>query len=92
MVPPLIRKVIIITILSLVVSRWSLVSYAQEPKYVRVAVMQDIFSFRLKVNGFYEILDPKDKKVLYRGKKARPRPARIFSGLSNTAYYIYFAY
>ncbi len=75
MILPLIRKVIIITILSLVVAclpvrqgRWPLLSYAQGPKTVRVAVMQDITTLRLKIKGLYEIIDPKTKEVLCRGR------------------------
>jgi stage II sporulation protein D len=42
--------------------------FAQMPKHIRVAVNQDAVSLRLKVKGFYEVLDAQGKKVLYRGK------------------------
>ncbi|MCU0651644.1 MAG: SpoIID/LytB domain-containing protein [Candidatus Omnitrophica bacterium] len=42
--------------------------YAQAGEVVRVAIIQDAQSLSLKVKGFYEVVDPKDNKVLYRGK------------------------
>ncbi len=61
---------------------------------VRVAVMQDVSSFRLKVNGFYRVETPADKANSWRGKglnttvtvskegillgNAKSRPADLF--------------
>ncbi|OGX41081.1 MAG: hypothetical protein A2984_01980 [Omnitrophica WOR_2 bacterium RIFCSPLOWO2_01_FULL_41_12] len=41
---------------------------AQDTQYVRVAILQDASFLRLKINGFYEVLDALTRKVLYRGK------------------------
>ncbi len=43
-------------------------SYAEKEHYVRVAVLQDASSFRLKIKGSYEIIDSSSKKILARGK------------------------
>jgi len=37
-------------------------------KYVRVAIIQDAASLRLKINGFYEVIDSAGNKILYRGR------------------------
>jgi len=42
--------------------------FAQPAEVVRVAIIQDAQSLSLKVKGFYEVIDLKDRKVLYRGK------------------------
>lgn len=39
----------------------------QELSHVRVAVLQDATSFRLKVNGPYNLVDAQDNKLLYSG-------------------------
>ena len=41
---------------------------AQPPKYIRVAILEDISSLRLKIKGSYEIIDSASKKVLIRGR------------------------
>lgn len=41
---------------------------SQLPHYVRVAIIQDTLSLRLKISGFYEVIDSTNNKVLYRGK------------------------
>jgi len=43
-------------------------SYAQSSQYVRVAIIQDTLSLRLKIKGFYEVIDAVNNKILYRGK------------------------
>ncbi|MCK9604684.1 MAG: SpoIID/LytB domain-containing protein [Candidatus Omnitrophica bacterium] len=42
--------------------------YAQAPKYVRVAIIQDAESLNFKISGSYEITDAIGKKVLARGR------------------------
>ena len=43
-------------------------SFAQSPKYVRVAIVQDASSLRLKIKGSFEIVNSASNKVLSRGK------------------------
>jgi len=43
-------------------------SYAESSQNVRVAILQDIQSARVKVGGFYEIIAADNNEVLYRGK------------------------
>ncbi len=71
MAPPLIRKLrfILLTIISLYAIRYTLyASDVPNSKYVRVAIMQDVASLRLKVKGFYEVTEPKTGRVLCLGK------------------------
>jgi len=42
--------------------------FAQSPNYIRVAIIQDVSSFRLKIKGFYEVINLKDGQSLSRGK------------------------
>ncbi len=42
---------------------------AGEPRYVRVAIIQDISSLRLNIKGFFKIIDPSSSKIIYRAKK-----------------------
>ena len=42
-------------------------SFAQEPRFVRVAIEQDAQSFTLKIKGPYEVIDYLSKKVIYQG-------------------------
>lgn len=42
--------------------------YADSDQYIRVAIIQDVNSLRLKISGFYEIISPVSHKLLYRGK------------------------
>ena len=42
---------------------------ADEPRYVRVAIIQDISSLRLNIKGFFKIIDPSSSKIIYRAKK-----------------------
>lgn len=42
--------------------------YAQEPKSIRVAILQDADFVRLKVSGIFEVIDYSTGKVIYRGK------------------------
>jgi len=43
-------------------------SFAQAPRYIRVAIFQDVSYLRLKIKGSYEIIDSTSNKVLNRGK------------------------
>ncbi len=42
--------------------------FAQSSNYIRVAVLEDAISLRLKIKGFYEVIDALSNKSLYRGK------------------------
>ena len=42
--------------------------HAQTPQYIRVAIVQDALSLRLKVNGFYEVIDSANNETLCRGR------------------------
>ncbi|MFA5411478.1 MAG: SpoIID/LytB domain-containing protein [Candidatus Omnitrophota bacterium] len=42
--------------------------YAETPRYVRVAIVQDSVSIRLKIRGFYEVVDAYSRKAIFRGK------------------------
>jgi len=55
--------------ISLCATRYALCTcYAQSSNYVRVAIIQDVASLRLKIKGFYEVIDAVSNKSLYRGK------------------------
>jgi stage II sporulation protein D len=43
-------------------------AYAQAPQYIRVAIVQDAPSIRLKVNGFYEAINSGNNEILLRGR------------------------
>ena len=61
-------------------------AYAQSSKYVRVAIVQDVSSLRLKVKGSFEIVDSASNKVLKRGKDLNTT-VTVYSGgifLGNT--------
>jgi stage II sporulation protein D len=47
---------------------FNLAGYTQPPHFIRVAIIQDASSLRLKVTGFYEIIAPESGEVLYRGR------------------------
>ena len=72
MVPPINRRLkpLIILIIILVVScQLSVLScFGQLPRYVRVAIFQELSSLRLKIKGSYEIIDSTNNKVLIRGR------------------------
>ncbi|MBI4972189.1 MAG: SpoIID/LytB domain-containing protein [Candidatus Omnitrophica bacterium] len=57
-------------IIILVTGYWLLVTpgYAQSSKYIRVAIMQDVSSVRLKIDGSYEVSDLGAAKILCRGR------------------------
>ncbi|MCM8795750.1 MAG: SpoIID/LytB domain-containing protein, partial [Candidatus Omnitrophica bacterium] len=42
--------------------------YAQSPDYIRVSILKDVSSFRLKIKGLYEVVDLKNNKIFYQGK------------------------
>lgn len=70
MVSPIRRRLVPTILLLLVISCSLLVTdgYAQQPKYIRVAIIQDVESLRLKIHGFYEVIDSLSKEILCRGK------------------------
>lgn len=72
MVSPLNRRLKFVPILFFILAvscQLTAVScFAQSPQHIRVAIIQDTASLRLKINGFYEIIDPINNKILYRGK------------------------
>lgn len=41
---------------------------AESGGYIRVAILQGVKSLRLKINGFYEIVNPENNALLFRGK------------------------
>lgn len=57
-------------IIFLVSGFWFLVSpcYAQKTRCVRVAIIQDTPTLRLKINGYYEVINSLNNKVLYHGR------------------------
>ena len=58
-------KIIVLAICHLLLA---ICAFAQEPNFIRVAIIQDASSVRLKINGFYEAIDSKSQKVIFRGK------------------------
>ena len=70
-------------IFCLVITCWLLVTLAQAQwsAYVRVAIIQDSASLNLKVNSFYEVLDSKTNKVLYKGKGLRTTVTAFKGGI-----------
>ncbi len=72
MVKALRLKIIVGLALALVAGS---VSAAERPqvqaRQVRVAIIDDIASIRLKIKGYYEIIDPATGKVLYQGRNIR---------------------
>jgi hypothetical protein len=55
MVSPI--KVRLISLLVIVYSLFIISGFSQQPRYVRVAIMQDAASLRLKIGGAYEVID-----------------------------------
>jgi stage II sporulation protein D len=76
-------KTRITQIFCLVIACWLLVTLAQAQRsaYVRVAIIQDSASLNLKVNSFYEVLDSKTNKVLYKGKGLRTTVTAFKGGI-----------
>ncbi len=62
------RKLAQIIILVFSVSCSVFCAYAQAPNYVRVAIIQDASSLRLKVKGGSEVVDPATQEVLSRNR------------------------
>ena len=54
---------------------------AQSQKNVRVAIIQDAFSLRLKINGFYEVVDSATNQVLNRGRNLNTTVAAYQGGI-----------
>jgi len=42
--------------------------HADQPVFIRVAIIQDAASLRLGIRGFYEVIDAKTNSIIYRGK------------------------
>jgi len=74
MVSPLNRrirrlKLIVIVAILLYAIRYTLYAYsAQESNYIRVAIIQDTVSLRLKINGLYEVIDSASNRSLSQGR------------------------
>jgi stage II sporulation protein D len=66
---------------ALFVLHFTLTCYAQPPKYIRVAIIQNAESLSLKVSGFYEIADSSGKKVLSRGKNLKTTVTTYKNGI-----------
>ena len=71
-----------IIFLALGVYCFAFAGYAEVNQYVRVSIVQDVSSLRLKVNGFYEIIIPESQKVLYRGKNLNTTVTVYKEGIS----------
>ena len=71
-----------IIFLALGVYCFAFAGYAEANQYVRVSIVQDVSSLRLKVNGFYEIIIPESQKVLYRGKNLNTTVTAYKEGIS----------
>ena len=71
-----------IIFLALGVYCFAFAGYAEADQYVRVSIVQDVSSLRLKVNGFYEIIIPESQKVLYRGKNLNTTVTAYKEGIS----------
>jgi len=76
-------KIQITQIILLVIGYWLLVisCSAQSSNYVRVAVLQNVASLRLKINGFYEVIDSVTNKSLYRGNRLNTTVAAYKYGI-----------
>ncbi len=68
MAPQITRKFLILVscVLCFLSSSW-----AGEPKFVRVAIIQDTQSLNIKIKGFYELFDSSKGKILYRDKNLK---------------------
>lgn len=63
------KKTIILSLGFLLAACSSLFASADsDANYMRVAIIQDTVSLRLKINGFYEVIDSENNKFLYRSK------------------------
>lgn len=56
--------------------------YGDGSRYVRVAIIQDAASLNLIVNGFYEVSDPGDDTLLFRGKNLHTTVTAYKEGIS----------
>jgi stage II sporulation protein D len=81
MVTPINRRIVLIIILVISYQLSAISCFAQSVKYIRVAIIQDIESLNLKVNSFYEVLDSKANKVLYKGKALRTTVTAFKGGI-----------
>jgi len=85
MVSPLKRRLnpLIILITILVVScQLSVVScFAQSPRHIRVAILENVSSLRLKVRGTYAVIDSATNKVLSQGKNLNTTVAVYSAGI-----------
>jgi stage II sporulation protein D len=60
---------------------WTVDARAQSEHYIRVAILQDVASLNLKINGLCEILDGSTHAVLYRGKDLKTTVTTYKSGI-----------
>ncbi len=65
------HKSIILIIILLCGCFLSSTSFAQSSDYVRVAILQDVPSFNLKIRGNFQILDAESGEVLYQSKNLK---------------------
>jgi stage II sporulation protein D len=56
--------------------------YAQQPSDVRVAIIQDVSSLRLKISGPYELIDSSNNKLLSRGNNLNTTVTAYGEGIS----------
>ena len=63
-------------------------SAAEAPRYIRVAVIQDAQSVDLRIYGIYELVDPKDNRLILRTKNLKVTVTVFDAGinLGNKAY------
>ncbi len=85
MVAPTMKKMlrlfVIIGLVSCTLHLASCVSYAQENRYVRVRVFDNLKSLRLKINGRYQIEDLSGNKILYQGYNLNSTVASYSEGI-----------
>ena len=57
------------------------VCYAQSQEYIRVAVLRDVSSLRIKIHGSYEVVDLAQNKVLYEAKDLKTTATTYKDGI-----------
>lgn len=66
--PPLKYKITKIVFIAICFQLLALKSFADHKYYVRVAILQNASSLRLKVRGFYEVINAKNNRLISRAK------------------------
>lgn len=79
MVSPLKHRLIRVALFFIIHCLLSIAAYAQSSHYVRVAVIRNAPSLRLKISGPYEIIDSVQNKVLSRGRNLHAT-ATVYNG------------